>query len=161
MRDYETVSSALTAAETGHLVLATLHSNDAPQTIDRIIDVFPSHQQEQARSQLAASLLGVVSQRLLPKADGEGRLPAMEIMMATTAIRALIRDQRMHQAQGVMESSMKDGNITMDRALKNLLAHGLIQYETAERLVTNPKVLEGWSVSPPASESSTKKKGFW
>lgn len=161
MRDYETVSSALTAAETGHLVLATLHSNDAPQTIDRIIDVFPSHQQEQARSQLAASLLGVVSQRLLPKRGGEGRTPVMEIMMATTAIRALIRDQRMHQAIGVMESSMRDGNITMDRALRNALSAGLIDYEVAERLATNPKALDGAGSAgavPPAPE---KKKGFW
>ena len=165
MRDYETVSSALTAAETGHLVLATLHSNDAPQTIDRIIDVFPSHQQDQARTQLAASLLGVVSQRLLPRAITGGRVPAMEIMMATTAIRTLIREQRMHQAIGVMESSMKDGNITMDRALKNLLTQGAISHDVAERLITNPRALEGWELkarqAPVSETGSEKKKGFW
>jgi len=163
MRDHETVSSALTAAETGHLVLATLHANDAAQTIDRIIDVFPSHQQDQARSQLAASLLGVISQRLLPRADGNGRVAAMEVMLATTAIRTLIREQRMHQAIGMMESSMKDGNITMDRALKNLLSQGLISYETAERMVTNPRALEGWESigTPKQAENSKKKKSFW
>jgi twitching motility protein PilT len=159
MRDYETVSSALTAAETGHLVLATLHSNDAAQTIDRIIDVFPAHQQDQARAQLASSLLGVVSQRLLPRAIGSGRVPAMEIMLANTAIRNLIREQRMHQAQGIIESSMGDGNITMDRVLRNLLTQGTISFETAERLVTHPRALEGWKTT--ARSTTTKKKGFW
>jgi pilus retraction protein PilT len=159
MRDYETVSSALTAAETGHLVLATLHSNDAAQTIDRIIDVFPAHQQGQARAQLASSLLGVVSQRLLPRAIGSGRVPAMEIMLANTAIRNLIREQRMHQAQGIIESSMGDGNITMDRVLRNLLTQGTISFETAERLVTHPRALEGWKTT--ARSTTTKKKGFW
>jgi twitching motility protein PilT len=161
MRDYETVSSALTAAETGHLVLATLHSNDAPQTIDRIIDVFPAHQQGQARVQLASSLLGVVSQRLLPRAIGEGRVPAMEIMMANTAIRNLIREQRMHQAQGIMESSMGAGNITMDRVLRNLLIQGTISFETADRLVSHPGALEGWKTMARTNPSATKKKGFW
>jgi twitching motility protein PilT len=161
MRDYETVSSALTAAETGHLVLATLHSNDAPQTIDRIVDVFPAHQQNQARSQLAASLLGVVSQRLLPRAISPGRVPAVEIMIATTAIRTLIREQRMHQALGIMESSMKDGNITMDRALKNLLTQGAISFETAEQLITHPSALDGWEALARAPVEKEKKKGFW
>lgn len=161
MRDYETVSAALTAAETGHLVVATLHSNDAAQTIDRIIDVFPAHQQGQARSQLASCLLGVVSQRLLPHAIGTGRVPAMEIMMATTAIRTLIRDQRMHQAQGIMETSMGDGNITMDRVLRNLVTKGTISFETAQRLVTHPSALDGWEETARNPKPTGKKKSFW
>jgi pilus retraction protein PilT len=161
MRDYETISAALTAAETGHLVVATLHSNDAPQTIDRIIDVFPAHQQGQARAQLASSLLGVVSQRLLPHAHGTGRVPAMEIMMATTAIRNLIRDNRMHQAQGIIETSMGEGNITMDRVLRNLLTKGTISFETAQRLVTHPSALDGWEEVARKPASTGKKKSFW
>ena len=142
MRDRETISAALTAAETGHLVLATLHTNDAVQTIDRIVDVFPSHQQSQARSQLAASLLAVVSQRLLPRADGTGRVPAFEIMIATTAIRTLIRERKMHQALSVMESSRKDGNLTMDWSLKELYDYGIITYDDALRYIRQPGMLE-------------------
>ena len=99
MRDFETISAVLTAAETGHLVLATMHSNDAVQAIDRIVDVFQSHQQGQARAQLASSLLGVISQRLLPKKGG-GLAPAFEVMVANPAIRNLIREAKMHQARG-------------------------------------------------------------
>ncbi|MFT4975405.1 MAG: twitching motility protein PilT, partial [Myxococcota bacterium] len=126
MRDLETIGSALTAAETGHLVLATLHTNDAVQSIDRMIDVFPAHQQPQVRSQLAASLLAVVSQRLLPRADDSGRIAAFEVMIGTTAIRNLIRDNKMHQALGVMEAAKSEGMITMDRALTDLLEEELI-----------------------------------
>ena len=142
MRDQETISAALTAAETGHLVLATLHTNDAVQTVDRIVDVFPSHQQSQARSQLAASLLAVVSQRLLPRADGTGRVPAFEIMIATTAIRTLIRDKKMHQAVSLMESSRKDGHVTMDWSLKELYEYDIITYEDALRYIHQPNLLD-------------------
>jgi len=140
MRDIETISSALTAAETGHLVLATLHSNDSVQTIDRIVDVFPPHQQSQARSQLAGSLLGVVSQRLLPQKEGDGRVAAFEIMKATAAIRNLIRENKMHQAHGLLEASRRDGNVTMDHALKELVKEGKITLEDAMRCARNPRV---------------------
>jgi len=168
MRDHEAISSAITAAETGHLVLATLHSNDAPQTIDRIIDAFPAHQQDQARMQLASSLLGVVSQRLLPRANGPGRIPVVEIMMGTIAIRNLIREQRMHQAVGVMEGSLSDGNITIDRALKELLQKGEISFEDAERIARNPKTIEEFAGIAPKGNNRDqtdpnkgKKRGFW
>jgi len=141
MRDRETVSAALTAAETGHLVLATLHTNDAVQTIDRIIDVFPAHQQQQARSQLAASLLGVISQRLLPRSNGMGRVPAFEIMLATTGIRSLIRDAKMHQALSLMETGRKVGMITMDNSIKDLYEHGIIAYDEAIRYIRQPALL--------------------
>ena len=167
MRDYEAISSALTAAETGHLVLATLHSNDAPQTIDRIIDAFPAHQQDQARMQLSSSLLGVVSQRLIPHASGTGRVPAVEVMVGTTAIRNLIREQRMHQAIGVMEGSLSDGNITIDRSLKELYLDGKITLDAAMRLARTPTAFtkleqqRGGVVSSPSKDSKPKKKGFW
>jgi pilus retraction protein PilT len=138
MRDQETISAALTAAETGHLVFATLHTNDAVQTIDRIIDVFPSQHQEQVRSQLASSLVAVVSQRLLLRKDSKGRIPAFEIMLGTTAIRNLIRDNKMHQALGVMETSKSAGMITMDRTLQDLFKEGMITKEEALRYTLNP-----------------------
>jgi twitching motility protein PilT len=141
MRDLETISSVLTAAETGHLVLATLHSNDAVQAIDRIVDVFPGHQQGQARSQLASSLIGVVSQRLLRKKGGGGRVPVFETMAATPAIRNLIRENKMHQAKSLMEASRKDGMVTMDHALCDLLAADEISYEEALRYVSNARAL--------------------
>ena len=146
MRDFETISSALTAAETGHLVFATLHTNDAIQTIDRIIDVFPPHQQSQARSQLSNGLLGVISQRLLPRASGEGRVAAFEVMMATSGIRALIRDNKMHQAQSLMETSRREGCVTMDRAVLDLYRAGLVGLEDATRYVKDPRIL-----LPPSS----------
>jgi twitching motility protein PilT len=142
MRDLETVSAALTAAETGHLVLATLHTNDAIQAIDRVIDVFPAHQQSQVRSVLSAALLGVVSQRLLPRVGG-GRVGVFEVMVANPALRALIRDNKMHQAQSIMEASTADGMVTMDRALKDLLAARRISQEDAMRYTRNPRTLMG------------------
>jgi len=141
MRDLETISAALTAAETGHLVLATLHSNDAIQTIDRVVDVFPAHQQRQARSQLAASLLAVVSQRLLPRADGMGRVPAFEVMIANPAIRNMIRENKMHQATSALQSGRQAGMVTMDKALRALYEGGRIRYADALRFARNPKEL--------------------
>ena len=138
LRDLETVSAALTAAETGHLVMATLHTNDAVQTVDRMVDVFPAHQQEQARSQLAASLLGVVSQRLLPRSDASGRVAAFEIMLANNAIRALIRDNKMHQALSTMQSSRGAGMVTLDQYLAQLVAEGSVDPTVAQRMMRTP-----------------------
>ncbi len=140
MRDPETISAALTAAETGHLVLATLHTNDAVQTIDRIIDTFSPHQQDQVRAQLATALIGVVAQRLLPRMDRDDRVAAFEIMTATTAIQALIRDNRAHQIAATIETSAKDGMITMDKALKNLYSKNIISRQTYVSLVKNPEL---------------------
>lgn len=141
MRDQETIAAALTAAETGHLVLATLHTNSAVQTIARIVDVFSAHQQPQIRSQLSSSLLGVISQRLLPRKEGNGRIAAFEIMVASPAIRNLIREDKMHQAQGIMESSRSLGMITMDTFLQRLYDAGVISYKDAMRFITNPTLL--------------------
>ncbi|MEA2013406.1 MAG: PilT/PilU family type 4a pilus ATPase [Verrucomicrobiota bacterium] len=132
MRDPETISAALTAAETGHLVLATLHTNSAPQTIDRIVDSFHPQQQNQVRSQLAASILLIASQRLLASKNENGRLAAFEIMLGTIAIKSLIRENKMHQARAIMETAMHDGMITMSRALENLHIKGFISNETKD-----------------------------
>ena len=129
MRDTETIASALTAAETGHLVFATIHTNSAPQTIDRIVDSFPSDQQNQIRLQLAAVLLGVVSQRLIPKKDGSGRAAAFEVMVGTSAVQALVREGKTHQLQSAMETGYKDGMQTLDKALEELYSAGLIDYK--------------------------------
>jgi twitching motility protein PilT len=131
MRDLETISTALTAAETGHLVFATLHTQDAPQTIDRIIDVFPPFQQQQVRVQLAVTLQGVVTQQLLPTADRMGRVAAAEIMVATPAIRNLIREAKVHQIYSSMQAGGKFGMHTMDQNLVDLVRSGRITYETA------------------------------
>jgi twitching motility protein PilT len=131
MRDLETIQTALTAAETGHLVFATLHTQDAPQTIDRIIDVFPPFQQQQIRVQLAATLQGVVTQQLLPTADGQGRAVAVEVLIATPAVRNLIREAKIHQIYSAMQAGGKLGMQTMDAALAQLVRAGRITYETA------------------------------
>ena len=138
MRDAETISAALTAAETGHLVLATLHTNDTAQSIDRIIDVFDGAQQNQIRAQLAASLEAIIAQRLLPRANSKGRVAAFEILIGTTAVRALIRDKRTHQIASAIESSAKDGMVTMDRSLKLLLEAGEITPRTYLKYAKNP-----------------------
>ncbi len=131
MRDLETISTALTAAETGHLVFATLHTQDAPQTIDRIIDVFPPFQQQQVRVQLASSLQGVVTQTLLPRADKRGRVAAAEILVATPAVRNLIREGKVHQIYTAMQAGGKYGMQSMDQGLVDLVRKGLITYEVA------------------------------
>jgi twitching motility protein PilT len=130
MRDLETIAITLTIAETGHLTLATLHTNSAAESIHRIIDIFPSHQQGQVRSQLAFVIEGVVTQQLLPKIGG-GRILAAEIMVATPAIRALIRDEKEHQIYSMIQSGQKHGMQTMNQALYNLYAKRLITLETA------------------------------
>ncbi|MCQ9207893.1 MAG: type IV pilus twitching motility protein PilT [Omnitrophica bacterium] len=131
MRDLETISTVLTAAETGHLVLATLHTPDAPQTIDRIIDVFPPYQQRQIMVQLSNSLLGVVAQRLLPRKDMSGRVAATEVMIATSAIRNLIRENETEQMPTLIQTGLQYGMHTMDRSLKQLYDQGMISRESA------------------------------
>jgi len=142
MRDLETIQAALTAAETGHLVFATLHTNDAIQTVDRIIDVFPSEQQQQVRFQLSMTMLAIISQRLLPKSDQEGRVMACEMLLNNTAIANLIRDGKTHQVYSVIETSHKEGMQTMDRSLKALYTKGLISHDDAAANMRNPKDLQ-------------------
>ncbi len=161
MRDRETISAALTAAETGHLVLATLHSNDAIQAIDRIIDVFPAHAQGQIRTQLSSSILCVVSQRLLPYKDRPGRVAAFEVMVGTPAMRNLIRDNKLHQANTIMEGARREGMITMDRALKDLFDAELVAYEVVAPFMQNPKLLQAPESDPePEPEGGPGKKGY-
>jgi len=126
MRDLETVSSALTAAETGHLVFSTLHTQDAPQTIDRIIDIFPVHQQKQIRTQLAATLKAVLVQQLLPNRDGSGREVATELMFINNAISNMIREAKVHQIYTAIQAGGKRGMMTMDRSLADLYKQGSI-----------------------------------
>src|SRR5690606_36919372 len=130
---------APTAAETGHLVFGTLHTQDAPQTVDRIIDVFPPHQQEQIRVMLAGALQGVVSQQLLKKPDGHGRVAVTEVMIATPAIRNLIREAKTHQIYSAIQAGAAHGMITMDQSLANAVAAGKVTYEAAlERCTSIP-----------------------
>ena len=126
LRDLETISTALTAAETGHLVFATLHTQDAPQTIDRVIDVFPTNQQEQIRVMLAATLEGVVTQQLIVTADGTGRVPCSEVLVCTSAIRNLIRQSKTHQIYSLMQVGASFGMQTMDQGLAALVKQGVI-----------------------------------
>jgi twitching motility protein PilT len=129
MRDLETISSALTAAETGHLVFGTLHTQDAPQSVDRVIDVFPPHQQQQIRVQLAGTMAGVVSQQLVPTIDGKGRAVAAEVLVATSAVRNLIREGKTHQIYTSMQAGGKHGMQVMDQALADLVKKGKVTYE--------------------------------
>ena len=132
LRDLDTISTAMTAAETGHLIFATLHTNDCGQTVDRIVDVFPAHQQNQIRAQLSSVLLGVVSQRLVPSVSG-GRLPAVEIMFKTSAVETLIRENKAYQIDNVIETSIGQGMISLDRSLAVLVGQGEVSYEDAFR----------------------------
>lgn len=138
IRDLESMQTALTVAETGHLVFGTLHTNDAGQTIERIIDSFPSEQQGQVRSQLANSLSGVISQRLLPWASG-GRIPSVEIMMASTAIRNVIREGNIHQIPGIIQTSSDVGMQTMDTSLQALIDAGAVRLEDARPYFSSVK----------------------
>jgi len=131
LRDLETISVALTAAETGHLVFATLHTQDAPQTIDRVIDVFPPHQQGQVRAQLAATLQGVICQTLVKRADGKGRAVATEVLVTTSAISNLIREGKTYQIVSMMQAGRAQGMHTMDQHLADLVKSGTITYEAA------------------------------
>ena len=138
MRDLETISAALTIAETGHLVLATLHTNSAAESINRIIDAFPSHQQSQVRAQLSFVLEGVVTQILLPKAKGRGRVVAAEVMICTPAIRAVIRDEKIHQIYSLMQAGKKHGMQTMNDAFQVLYLQGMITKEEALKRSADP-----------------------
>ena len=138
MRDLETIHTALTAAETGHLVFATLHTQDAPQTIDRIIDVFPAEQQSQVRVQLSVALQGIMTQQLLPTADGSGRVCACEILVPTPAVRNLIREGKTHQIASSMQTGSATGMQTMDAALAGLVRAGKITRAMAEARSSTP-----------------------
>lgn len=138
MRDPETISSAITIAETGHLVFSTLHTNSASQTIDRIIDSFPSSQQPQIKIQLAATLKGVISQRLLPMING-GRVPAVEVLIGTNAVAANIRDGKTHLIDSIIETSQEQGMISLDSSLKALVHSGAISVETAKSYASRPE----------------------
>jgi twitching motility protein PilT len=142
MRDLETIQTALTAAETGHLVFATLHTQDAPQTIDRVIDVFPAHQQSQVRMQLSVALQGIITQQLLPTADGAGRVCACEVLIPTPAVRNLIREGKTHQIASVMQTGSAQGMQTMDAALATLVRSGKITLQTAEARSSMPDELK-------------------
>jgi twitching motility protein PilT len=143
MRDRETISTALTAAETGHLVFATLHTQSAPQTIDRIIDVFPAEQQEQVRTQLAGSLQGIVSQALLPTPDGRGRVAAIEILLPDDAIRNLIRQGKLEQIYSYMQTGTKRGMQTMEQSLADLVSRGVITREEGLNRSSRPAEIVG------------------
>jgi len=148
MRDPETVSAALTAAETGHLVIATLHTNDAVQSIDRIIDVFPPHHHAQVRLQLSFALLCVISQQLVPHASGQGRVLAAEVLVKNRAVATHIREGKTHQTRTIMEGAAKDGMVLMDNRLKELCDEGLISYEEAARRMSSVSLLNDLKGGP-------------
>jgi len=137
MRDYETISAAITAAETGHLVLSTLHTTGAAMTVDRIIDVFPPHSQHQIRTQLAGVLKGVITQTLLPRASGTGRVAAFEIMIGTDAVSTMIREGKGHQLNSVIQTGMRQGMVLLDDYLLNLLRGGIISQNAALEKAAN------------------------
>jgi len=140
MRDLETISLALTAAETGHLVLSTLHTSSAVKAVDRIIDIFPASQKGQIRSMMSESLEAVIAQKLLQTKDKKGRIPALEIMIATTAIRNLIREDRIYQIPSVMQAGGVEGMQTLDQDLQRLVSQGKIRRAAAAQIAENPKL---------------------
>jgi twitching motility protein PilT len=155
MRDLETISTAITAAETGHLVFATLHTQDAPQTIDRIIDVFPPHQQQQVRVQLSTTLQGVVTQQLVPTADGQGRVAAIEVLVCTPAVRNLVREGKTHQIYSSMQAGGRYGMQTMDMSLAAHVKSGRVSQQVAFERCHDPEELQrllGGSFSAGVSE---------
>lgn len=141
MRDLETISAAITLAETGHLVLATLHTQDAAQSIDRIIDIFPPHQQSQIRTQLSTTLLGVVAQRLIPRADGSGRVLALEILVRNDAITNCIKEGNTHQIYSMMQIGKEDGMLTLDTSLAELYKNGLISEQDMLLRAHDPELI--------------------
>jgi twitching motility protein PilT len=142
MRDLETMKLAITCAETGHLVMGTLHTNSAAESVDRMIDVFPSDEQEQVRVQLSNNLIGVLSQQLLPRAGQPGRVAAIEVMVANSAIRNLIRENKAHQMTSMIQTGANDGMQTMDQALRDLVQQSLVTYEMAIQRCQNPQELD-------------------
>ncbi len=157
MRDLDTIRIALTAAETGHLVLSTLHTPDAPQTIDRIVDVFPADQQSQIITQLAGALEGIICQRLIPRADGQGRVLAAEVLKPNHAIRNCIRERKLEQIVGLMEIGHKEGNRTIDETIATLLGAGLITRDEALFNCRERKTFE----TPPPAQREPKAKSIW
>ena len=153
MRDLETIALAITAAETGHLCLATLHTQDAPTTVDRIIDVFPPHQQQQVRVQISTVLKAVVSQTLLPRADGKGRVCAREVMTMTAAVASLIREGKTHMLYGAIEAGAKFGMISMDQYLAFLVKQNLVKLDDALVKSRDPQNLKAL-LSIPAAQAS-------
>ncbi|MGZ7036486.1 MAG: type IV pilus twitching motility protein PilT, partial [Ilumatobacteraceae bacterium] len=151
MRDLETIHMALTAAETGHLVFATLHTQSAPQTVDRIVDVFPPDQQGQIRVMLATTLQAVVTQQLLPSADGHGRAAAVEVLIATPAVRNLIRERKGYQLASQMQAGSKFGMVTMDQNLAELVRSKRITLETALERAASPDDLRSLLGLKPAA----------
>jgi twitching motility protein PilT len=159
MRDLETISTALTAAETGHLVFATLHTQSASQTVDRIIDVFPPHQQQQVRMQLSIALQGIVTQQLLPTADGSGRVAACEVMVPTPAVRNLIREGKTHQLYSTIQTSGSSGMQTMDSHLVQLVRQGKINRALAEQRAGIPEELKRLLGSVPGQMDGSGSPG--
>ncbi|MBX4205138.1 MAG: type IV pilus twitching motility protein PilT [Candidatus Doudnabacteria bacterium] len=141
MRDFESIATTITLAETGHLVFATLHTNDASQTIDRIIDVFPAYQQNQTRSQLSSILLGVISQRLLPKIGG-GRLPAVEIMLNNNAVSNVIREGKTYELPNIINTSTASGMVSLDRSLAQMVQNNIVKMEDAVLFASDPDTLQ-------------------
>ena len=142
MRDLETIRAAVTAAETGHLVIATLHTSDAAQTVHRIVDVFPPDQQAQIRIQLADSLVGIINQNLLPRADIPGRVLAYELLIANEAVRNLIRENKLNQLVNVITTGRRDGMVVVDDMIRDYYEQGVITYDTALTAVQNPKAFQ-------------------
>ena len=142
MRDLETIQLALTAAETGHLVLSTLHTSNAVKTIDRIIDVFPSGQKDQIRSMLSESLEAVIAQKLLPKKTGKGRIPVSEILMINSAVKNLIREDKIYQIPSIIQSGAQEGMQALDQDLQRLVSQGIIDKDDAKYVADNPEIFE-------------------
>ena len=142
MRDLETIQLALTAAETGHLVLSTLHTSNAVKTIDRIIDVFPAGQKDQIRSMLSESLEAVIAQKLLANKSGKGRVPASEILIANSAVRNLIREDKIYQIPSIIQSGAQEGMQSLDQDLQRLVSQGVIDKEEAKYVADNPELFE-------------------
>ena len=153
LRDYETIKAAVTAAETGHLVMGTLHTNSAPESIDRIVDVFPEEQQEQIRVQLANNLVAVMTQQLLPKLDGGGRILAYELLVANPAVRSLIREGKTYQIVSVMQTGAREGMITMDAYLANLYRRRLISFDVGVERAVDPKEFARLANDPTVGSS--------
>src|SRR5918998_530355 len=159
MRDLETISLAITAAETGHLVFGTLHTQDTPQTVDRIIDVFPPHQQHQIRAQLAIALQGIITQTLLPRKDGRGRVVACEVLVPTPGVRNLIREGKNHQIYSAIQTGGKFGMQTMDAALVGLMRKAIITEVEAEKRSSNPDELRRLAGSARIPVAGTGRDG--
>ncbi|AXA37466.1 MAG: type IV pilus twitching motility protein PilT [Candidatus Hydrogenedentota bacterium] len=155
LRDLETISLALTAAETGHLVFGTLHTSSAPKTVDRLIDVFPPEQQEQVRVMFSESVQGVICQTLIPRLDGRGRVCAMEIMVATPAVRSLIREAKTHQLPSILQVSAKYGMQTLDQVLKQLVYEGVISKEQAITHANNKFLFDADEGFAPIGQAGT------